>query len=115
MQNGTCNIIYLIDVEQRQKQSFYPWKCSGFSTGKHRRFSIFTAIHLYIKIFHTKNGKGHILTLMSNMLYFNNCLSYEMVQHKQNQGLTNIIEPSYVAHCKIKLILKNIYNSGIKD
>ena len=46
------------------------------------------------------------------MLYFN-CLSYEMVQHKLNQELTNI-EPSYVAHYKITL-KKYIYNPEIKD
>ena len=50
-----------------------------------------TTLHLYIKIkfFHTQNGKGHILTLMSNNLPYFNCLSYEMVQHKLNQELTN--------------------------
>lgn len=44
------------------------------------------------------------------MQYFN-CLSYEMVQHKQNGELSDIIQASYVTHCKIKS--KFIYNSGI--
>ena len=66
---------------------------------------IFIPLHLTC----TKNGKGHILTVVSNMHYFN-CLCYEMVQHKLNQELTKIIQASYVTHCKIK---SNIYNSGI--
>ena len=85
-------------------QSFYAFKCSGFSKGKHRRLSIFThfhstTLHLYKKM----------VTAVSNMQYFN-CLSYEMVQHKLNGELTNIIQACYVTHCKIK---SNIYNSGI--
>ena len=47
-------------------------------------------LHLYIKSFPTKNSKGQILTLISNNFLCFNCLSYEIVQHKLNQELTNI-------------------------
>jgi len=46
-------------------------------------------LHLYIKSFPARNSKGQILTLISNNFLCFNCLSYEIVQHKLNQELTN--------------------------
>ena len=46
-------------------------------------------LHLYIKSFLAKKSKGQILTLISNNFLCFNCLSYEIVQHKLNQELTN--------------------------
>ena len=92
MQNGTCNLPYRCWVEVEPVLSCLKifWILSK-ETQESFNFQTFhsTTVHLYIKIFHTKNGKGHILTLMSDNLPYFNCLSYEMVQHKLNQELTN--------------------------
>ena len=102
MQNGTCNVPYRCWEEAEAvllclEMVWIP------NSETQETFSFHTLSFHFTSPVQKVVKDIIILTLMSNMLYFN-CLSYEMVQHKLNWELSNITEAIYVTHCKITRI-----------